>query len=239
MKLSVIVPTLNEERGLRRSLTSIPPDAEIIVADGRSVDRTRDVAASCGARVVVGRPGRAVQSNSGAEHASGDALLFLHADCMLGPGAMAAIEDALSESRVVGGSFHLRVHPARFALSVTAFGSNLRARLLHLPYGDQALFVRRSVFDELGGYPDIPIMEDVALVRKLKKRGRLCHLGVGVTTTTRHWETLGPLLTTLVNATALVAFLLGMPPSRLAEWYHGLRRDSDAAVQNPTLATGK
>jgi rSAM/selenodomain-associated transferase 2 len=235
MKLSVIVPTLNEERSLPRALASIPRGAEVIVADGRSVDRTREVAGQFHARVVVGEPGRGAQSNRGAEHASGEVLLFLHADCVLDRGADEAIADALSDPRVVGGSFRLRIRPTTIGLTLVAFGSNLRARFLKLPYGDQALFVRRKVFEELGGYREIPIMEDVDLVRRLKKRGRLRHLDAAVTTTPRHWESLGPLCTTLLNWMAMVGFTLGAPPYQLASVYHRLRRRPRATTNQDSI----
>jgi hypothetical protein len=175
----------------------------------------------------------------GAAHAGGEALLFLHADCVLDRGADAAIEEALSDPRVVAGSFRLRIRPTTIGLAVVAFGSNLRARFLKMPYGDQALFVRRGVFEEVGGYREIPIMEDVDLVRRLNKRGRLRQLHASVTTTPRHWESLGPIRTTVLNGVAIVAFLLGVPPSRLAGVYHRLRRSSRAGTGlAPVAASG-
>jgi glycosyltransferase involved in cell wall biosynthesis len=118
MKLSVIVPTLNEERSLPQALASIPGGAEVIVADGRSIDRTREVAARLHALVVVGEPGRGAQLNLGAKHAGGEVLLFFHADCVLDRGADAAIEQALSDPRVVGGSFQLRIRPTSIGLTL-------------------------------------------------------------------------------------------------------------------------
>ena len=239
MKLSVILPTLNEERALPQALASVPPGAEVIVADGQSVDRTREVAARHGARVINGEPGRGAQMNRGAKQAGGDTLLFLHADCALGPGAGPAIEKALSDGRVVGGSFRLRIQPGGIALALVSLGSDLRARWLRLPYGDQALFVRRRTFDELGGYREIPIMEDVELVKRLRKRGRLKHLSANVTTSPRHWQRLGPVLTTLLNWFAVAAFTLGAPPSRLAAVYHRLRRPRPARTREPRVASNE
>jgi rSAM/selenodomain-associated transferase 2 len=235
MKISVIVPALNEESTLPKALASVPRDAEVIVADGQSADGTREVAAQLDARVVTGEPGRGAQMNLGAKHAGGETLLFLHADCVLDPGADKAIEEALTDRRIVGGSFHLRIRPAGLGLAVVSLGSNLRARFLMLPYGDQALFVRRSVFEELGGYREIPIMEDVDLVRRLRKRGRLRHLDASVTTTPRHWERLGPMLTTLLNWIAVTAFTLGAPPSKLASVYHRLHRSPRPATEEQPL----
>jgi len=223
MKLSVVVPTLNEERCLARALASIPPGAEIVVADGQSEDRTREIAAQQGARVVEGALGRGAQMNLGAKMAGGDTLLFLHADCELGPGANEAIREALDDKDIVGGSFTLRVEPTSLGLGLVSLGSNLRARFLGFPYGDQALFVRRSEFERIGGYRDIPIMEDVDLAKRLRARGRMVVLEVPVTTTPRHWERLGPFATTLANWIAVTAFFLGVSPHRLAPVYHRLR----------------
>ncbi len=223
MKLSVVVPTLNEERCLARALASIPAGVEILVADGQSEDRTREIATEQGARVIEGALGRGAQMNLGAKAASGDTLLFLHADCELSPGANDAIREALDDTDVVGGSFTLRVEPTSLGLGLVSLGSNLRARFLGFPYGDQGLFVRRSEFERIGGYRDIPIMEDVDLAKRLRARGRMVTLDVPVTTTPRHWERLGPFATTVVNWVAVTAFFLGVSPQRLAPVYHRLR----------------
>jgi rSAM/selenodomain-associated transferase 2 len=226
MKLSVIIPTLDEESCLGQALASVPAGSEVIVADGRSEDRTTEIAAQFGARVVPGAPGRGAQMNRGAGASTGDTLLFLHADCELPSGAGDSIREALADLRVVGGSFRLHITPARGGLRLVAIGSNLRARLLRLPYGDQALFVRRSVFETMGGYSDIPIMEDVDFSKRLRRRGRVVSLENAVTTTPRHWEKLGPFLTTLLNWAAVLAFFVGVPPKRLAPVYHRLRKAS-------------
>jgi hypothetical protein len=161
--------------------------------------------------------------NLGAKAATGDLLVFLHADCRLGSGAIEALDAALQPSDVVGGSFALRIDGAKWSHRLIAWGSNLRARL-GLPYGDQAIFARRSVFEAVGGYPDIPIMEDVELVRRLRRRGRLVAVDATVTTGTRHWEALGPLTTTLLNWVTASLYLAGVPPARLSPMYHRLRR---------------
>ncbi len=223
MKLSVIIPALDEEANLPRSLSALPPEAEIIVVDGQSRDRTREIARQWGARVVQSKRGRAAQMNVGREHASGDVLLFLHVDCVLGPRATESMEKALSRSGVVGGSFRLHIDHPGWGYRLVAFGSNLRARLFGLPYGDQAIFVRRSDFDAIGGYPEDPLMEDVVLVRRLRRRGKLASVDDTVTTGTRHWQHLGPLLTTLLNWVTVGLFFLGVSPTRLAPWYQRLR----------------
>lgn len=224
MKLSVIIPTLDEEASLPRALASVPPGIEIVVADGQSRDRTVEIATRRGTRLATGARGRGAQMNLGARVATGEAFLFLHADCELGPGAEETIRNALRDPNVVGGSFRLRIARPGWSHRVVAFGANLRARFLHLPYGDQAIFVRRSDFEAIGGYPEIPLMEDVELVRKLRRRGDLVCLRETVTTEPRHWEALGPLFTTLLNWVTISLFFAGASPARLAPFYHRLRK---------------
>jgi rSAM/selenodomain-associated transferase 2 len=221
MDISVIIPTLNEEANLPLALDSLPPEVEVIISDGQSRDSTADVARKRGARVVEGSPGRGAQMNRGVSASTGPVLLFLHADCTLGPTAFETVRTALRNTEVVGGSFQLRIsHPNR-RHRLLALGSNLRARL-GLPYGDQALFVRRGVFDAVGGYPEIPIMEDVELVRRLRRQGKLVVVDETVTTSSRHWDELGPGLTTILNWVTVFLYFLGVSPSRLAPMYHRL-----------------
>ena len=224
MRLTVVVPTLNEAAHLLASLSSLPPEAEVVVSDGGSTDETISIATRAGAHVVTGSKGRALQMNRGAEAARGDTLLFLHADCTLGPDAHDAIETALANEDVVGGSFRMIIRDATWGLRWIAATSNARARYLTTPYGDQALFVRRSAFDELGGFPEIPFMEDVALVRTLKRLGKLVLVDETVTTDARHWQHLGPFATTLLNWSMVSLYLLGVPAARLAPLYRRLRR---------------
>lgn len=224
MKLSVVVPTLNEELFLATTLEAIPKNAEVIVSDGGSVDETVAIAKRRGARVISGDRGRARQMNRGAETAAGDVLLFLHADCALGPKAMSQIQVALRDAAVVGGSFPMSIRGASWSLRLIAATANARARFLKMPYGDQAIFVRRREFDAIGGFPEIPFLEDVALVRSLKRHGKLVCLNETVTTGARHWERLGPVTTTLLNWTMVTLYLLGVPPDKLAPYYRRWRQ---------------
>ena len=228
MELSVIIPTLNEAATVAAAVRAAPAGAEVLVADGGSTDDTGRVAARSGARVIEGPTGRAAQMNAGARAARGDVLLFVHADATLPEQASHAIERALVDPSIVGGAFRLRVEPARFPLTLIAFASNLRARHLKLPYGDQGLFVRRSSFERAGGYPEIPFLEDVAIVRRLRKQGRLVQLQAAVTTGPRHWEQLGPLRTTLLNWKMVALYLCGVPPEQLARRYAERRRGGRA-----------
>jgi rSAM/selenodomain-associated transferase 2 len=219
MKLSVVIPTWNEAENLAATLDALPERAEVVVADGGSIDGTVEIARRSGARVLACEQGRARQMNFGARETEGDTLLFLHADAVLGAGASEAIDNALADPAVVGGFFRLRIRSPRTALRLAAFGSNLRARALCLPYGDQGLLVRRSVFEGIGGFPDVPFLEDVSLIRILRRRGRLVPLDVTVSTGDRHWRELGVLLTTLLNWTTVGFYLAGVSPSTLAPYY--------------------
>jgi rSAM/selenodomain-associated transferase 2 len=236
MELSVIIPTLDEAARLATTLASIPEGTEIVVSDGGSHDDTRAIAEAAGAIVVTGARGRASQMNRGAEAASGDALVFVHADCVLPTGWLEAIGGALSDPDVVGGAFRLRIRNAGLALRLIAFGSNLRARFLRTPYGDQALFVRRVGFEQAGGFPEIPFMEDVAFVRRLRQAGRLALLPISVTTDPRHWERLGPARTTLLNWAAVVLYSFGVPAERLAPLYFRLRSGRRNPAQDRPVA---
>lgn len=223
MKLSVVIPTLDEAAHLARTIASLPEDAEMVVADGGSRDGTTGLAQAAGARVVTGVTGRAAQMNLGAGVATGDVLLFLHADCALAPDAGSAIEAGLADPDVVAGSFSMRIEPANRRLRLIAWGSNLRARWTDVPYGDQGLFVRREAFEAISGFAPIPIMEDVEILRRLKQHGRLIQLSAPIVTTPRHWAKHGAGITTLINWLAMGSYLLGISPDRLAPLYHRLK----------------
>lgn len=225
MRLSVVIPALDEAPNLARLLPELPracPDAEIIVADGGSRDGTANVARSrAGVRLVASARGRARQMNAGARRARGDVLLFLHADTWLPDGAAGAIAAALADSTVVGGRFDVRFDSGRRLLGVVAWLMNARSRATSICTGDQAIFVRRADFEAVGGYPDIPLMEDIELSRRLKARGRLAALRARVTTSARKWEREGPLRTIgLMWALRLLHFC-GVAPARLHRWYYG------------------
>jgi len=227
MQLSVVIPTLDEASNLLATLSSLPQDAQVVVSDGGSTDETVAIATRFGARLIRGVRGRAGQLNRGAAVCEGDTLLFLHADCRLGGGAREAIERALDDPNVVGGSFQLRIRgdagDKTSRLGLVARASNARARYLGVPYGDQGLFVRTSVFNEAGGYPELPIMEDIALVRELKRIGKLVRVDTVVSTGPRHWQHLGVVRTTLLNWAVASLFVAGMPAKRLAPIYTRLR----------------
>ena len=187
MRISVIIPALNEESGISATIESIIPlqPQEIIVVDGGSTDRTVAICRELGICVLSSARGRATQMNVGARHATGDALLFVHADTQLPCSALDDICRALADPRTVGGRFDVRLEGKHWMLKLIGVMINLRSRLSKVATGDQAIFVRRAVFAELGGYPDLPLMEDVALARALRRRGMVASLRSRVTTSAR------------------------------------------------------
>jgi rSAM/selenodomain-associated transferase 2 len=223
MKLSIVIPAWNEAENLASTLAALPDGAEVVVVDGGSSDGTVAIASRAGAAVVTCEKGRARQMNRGAESSRGDVLLFLHADGVLGASAAEVIDKALTDPAVMGGSFRLRIRGGGRALALVAFGSNARARYLGMPYGDQALFLRRSAFELTGGFPEAPFLEDVQLVRRLRRLGRLVQVEETVTTGSRHWEPLGALGTTVLNWSMVALYFAGVSPERLAPTYQKWR----------------
>jgi rSAM/selenodomain-associated transferase 2 len=198
----------------------------VIVVDGGSRDDTAGAAARAGARIEVAPRGRAIQMNHGARAATGDVLVFLHADCRLPEDAAHQIRSVLRRPEVAGGWFPQRIEAAGFLYRLGAHGSNQRARRLRLPYGDQAIFARRRTFLRVGGFPEDPIMEDAGLARRLRRAGRLEPAGSAVITGTEHWRRLGPVLTALLDYLTLGAWLAGVPPRWIAKAYFPLQRGS-------------
>lgn len=195
-----------------------------MVVDGGSRDATIGTARRVpDVTALVSARGRAVQMNAGARVAHGRVLLFLHADTWLPDGALAAVDDALADPAVVGGRFDVRFDSPRPVLSMIAFFMNLRSRWSGISTGDQAIFVRRDVFDGLGGFAEIPLMEDVELTKRLKRRGRVVALRARVTTAARKWQREGALRTMALMWALRFLYLCGVPPARLHRWYY--RRD--------------
>jgi rSAM/selenodomain-associated transferase 2/rSAM/selenodomain-associated transferase 1 len=218
--LSVVIPALNEARQIARTITAASiPEAQIIVSDGGSTDRTVAIARSLGARIVSGQPNRAAQQNRGAAAARGEVLLFLHADTRLPPEYGDHIFETLMDRCTVLGAFRFATDIHTPAMQAIAFLTNLRAGRLKLPYGDQGLFMRRADFYRFGGFPETPIAEDLYLVRKMARNGRIAMAPVAAVTSGRRWRRLGPLRTTLVNTLVAVGCLAGIPPERLSPLY--------------------
>ena len=220
--LSVIIPTLNEARAvpiLVGDLGALTIAHEIVIADGGSMDGTTDVAARLGARVVVTPSGRGRQLAAGAATARGELLCFLHADARVGPAAIRALEAVRGEASRGAYAFRLAIDSPRPALRLIAWGANLRSRWLDLPYGDQGLVVWRRHYEAAGGYPSWPLMEDVAMVRALRRVTTLRLLPAAVRVSPRRWERDGALRRTLANLWLLARFLGGASPERLVRRY--------------------
>jgi rSAM/selenodomain-associated transferase 2 len=231
--LSIIIPAVDEAENLARLLPTLVvgcPEAEIIVVDGGSSDGTADVARACPpTRVLMSARGRARQMNAGAWAARGDVLLFLHADTLLPANAEAAIARAVGDPAIVGGRFDVRFASERWPLRVIAAFMNRRSRLTGIATGDQAIFVRRAAFESLGGYADIPLMEDIDLSRRLKRLGRMGSLRARVTTSARKWEQEGIVRTILLMWTLRLLYFCGVDPARLHGWYYGRSGTADTA----------
>lgn len=223
--VSVVVPALDEERAIAATLARLrePGVLEVIVVDGGSRDRTREIAAPLADRVLVAPTGRAAQMNAGARVSSGDVLFFVHADTLVPRGFAAAIARALEDPRVPGGRFDLELDRPGLAFAVIAAMVNLRSRFSGLFTGDQGIFVRRDVFERIGGFPEEPLMEDLALALALRREGQTAALRERVVTSARRWSEEGVARTVLRMWTIRSLFALGVSPRTLARWYAPVR----------------
>ncbi len=220
-RVSVIIPALNEAGQITDAIVSAKQGVphEIIVADGASADATGALAREAGATVLHSQSGRARQMNAGAARATGNVLLFLHADTRLPQGYAVAVTRTLHQPRVAAGAFRFRIGAEFPGRRLVERATNLRSRWLGMPYGDQALFLRRSLFEEMGGFSDLPIMEDYEFVRRLRRHGRVAIADAEAVTSGRRWLRLGAFRTTLINSIALGGYHLGVSPANLAKLY--------------------
>jgi rSAM/selenodomain-associated transferase 2 len=221
--LSIVVPSLDEADGIAGALAALAPlrarGVEIIVVDGGSSDGTMERARPY-ANVVISAPrGRALQMNAGAARARGEILLFLHADTLLPEAADALIVDGLKRTRRGWGRFDVAIAGRHPLLKVVAWLMNLRSRLTGIATGDQAIFVTRSLFTAAGGYPEIALMEDIALSKRLKHFGPPLCMRHRLTTSGRRWEKHGVLRTILLMWRLRLAYWLGADPAKLALRY--------------------
>ena len=220
-RISVVIPARDEERTLARAIGSVAAEAEVIVVDGCSRDRTREVAERLGVTVLSSPPSRGLQLRVGAERASGNWLVFLHADTWLEAGWAEALRALGME--VAGGAFRFAIDAPGRGYRLLEKAVALRSAHFRLPYGDQALFARRAVLDRLGGIAPVPLMEDVDLAQRLRREGRLALLAPRAFTSPRRWERHGLVGATLRNGCLLALYAMGVPPARLARLYSGSR----------------
>lgn len=217
------MPALNEAEHIARALEAARQGSphELIVVDGGSADGTRELAAQAGASVLSAATGRSRQMNAGAVKATGNSLLFLHADTLLPPNWKQVVSGALQRPAVAAGAFRFRIAEQFAGKWIVESTTNLRSRWFQQPYGDQALFLRCSLFEELGGFANLPIMEDYELVRRLRRRGRVITVAETALTSGRRWRSLGVFRTTLTNKLVVAGYHLGVPLKTLARLYRG------------------
>lgn len=217
--ISIIIPTLNEEENIPLLAKNLGSDHEIIVVDGGSSDETVNLAELHGFKVVRTRKGRGFQQNQGALHAKGEILLFLHADTRLPADFSLAVFETIKQPQCIIGAFSLTIADPTVSMRFIAFCANLRSRCFQLPYGDQAIFIKKKEFIELGMFPEIPIMEDYVFIRQARKKGTIHTLDKKVETSARRWQHLGVIRTTCINQLVLLGFLCKVPLKTLVSLY--------------------
>ncbi|HWX22334.1 MAG TPA: TIGR04283 family arsenosugar biosynthesis glycosyltransferase [Candidatus Binatia bacterium] len=220
-RVSVIIPTLNEAAHLPATLAALQEGKpnEILVADGGSSDETVPLASKAGTKVVASERGRARQMNAAAAKATGNTLLFIHADTIVPPDFTGCIAEALARPSVVAGAFRFQIKESFFGKQLVEGATNWRSRWRQMPYGDQGLFMARALFEEMGGFAPLPFLEDYELVRRLRRLGRVVTVEPSALTSGRRWQRLGALRTTLINRYVIAGYHLGWPLERLAEIY--------------------
>ncbi|MEO0946912.1 MAG: TIGR04283 family arsenosugar biosynthesis glycosyltransferase [Cyanobacteria bacterium J06641_5] len=226
-KISIVMPALNEAHNIRTTLQRLPrtEHLEIVVVDGGSQDATVAIAREYADKVIVAPvAGRARQMNAGAAVASGDILLFLHADTRLPQSFATWVRQTLARPNTIAGAFRLAIDSRLWSLRWIEFGVRLRSRWLGLPYGDQAIFLRREMFNAVDGFRELPLMEDFELMQRLQTKGRIHVVSATAITSARRWETLGVWRTTLLNQAIVAGYLLGIAPQTLADWYRARRQ---------------
>ena len=226
-RISIIIPVLNEVGTIAKVLarTRSSTNVEAIVVDGGSVDGTLELVQSLGVKVLSSPTGRAGQMNAGVSAATGEILLFLHADTLLPPGFDTMVRAALKPPQQgcrkppVAGAFALQIDAPLRSLRLIEWGVNWRSRYFQMPYGDQAIFLKAETFHQMGGFARLPIMEDFELVRRLRSMGHIALIPVPVVTSARRWLKKGIIQTTLMNQIIILAYFLGVSPQQLVCWY--------------------
>lgn len=226
MLVSIIMPVLNEASTIAATLASIKRlngKSEVIIVDGGSTDGTEKLGAETGCLVVSAPQGRARQMNIGCRYANGEILLFLHSDSWLPPDALQKMAGVLQDPQVIGGGFRLTMNDPSPVLKLVCWFSNLRARWGHVYFGDQGIFVRREAFATVGGFPDIEIMEDWELSRRLAKIGMLRQVPAIITTSARRFRQGGIWRTIWLMQKLKFLYLCGVPPATIKQYYQEVR----------------
>lgn len=221
-KISIIIPVFNEALIIQEVISKLldRSNLEIIVVDGGSQDKTVELVKELEVNLILSSvAGRAIQMNLGAASATGEILLFLHADTQLPIGYQETIIEILSRPQTIAGAFELAIAGQEKSLRFIERMVNWRARFLSLPYGDQALFLKTSIFQEMGGFSTLPIMEDFEFIQRLKKRGKIAIATTKVITSSRRWQKLGVWKTTFINQLIILGYYLKIPPKKLARLY--------------------
>ena len=223
-KISIIIPVLNEAKILEKTLSQLQSELghhELIIVDGGSTDGSVHIAEKYG-KVVTCARGRAKQLNAGAAAASGDILIFLHADIWLESGALAAVETALS-SGYVGGGFRQKIDGKNILYRAIEIAGNIRGNCLKVFYGDSGIFLTRADFEKIGGFPEIPILEEMEFSRNMRKLGKTTLVIPHIHISARRWETKGIVRTTVNNWLITLLYFLKFSPEQLAKLYRHIR----------------
>jgi len=224
-QISIIIPVFNESRIINSTIEHLytldsSDTVEIIVVDGSPHGETINTVTNADVKKVLGEKSRGSQMNQGAALANGDVVLFLHADTLLSHDALDQIFTATKQHDIVGGAFDLGIQSEKNIFRLIAKVASIRSRLTRIPYGDQAIFLKKRFFDHIGGFKDIPIMEDVELMQRVKKTGKkIKFISRRVQTDSRRWEKEGIVYCTLRNWSIRTLYLLGVPPEKLKKFY--------------------
>ena len=241
---TVIIPTYNEEENIGATVRSVfkaaTSQVQVIVTDGYSNDNTTNMARRAGAQVMQISGGRAKQLNAGASQARASRIIFLHADTILPQAFDSAVIKVLQDPYNSIGAFRLKINASGFGLRVVERVANWRSNVLKRPYGDQALFVRKEVFEKIGQFPIMPLLEDYEIVRRGSRVGRIAIANDEVKTSARRWKAIGVVRTTLLNQAIILGYHCGVPLERLKSWYQGalrnaIRRETKRALSKNDL----
>ena len=225
LKISVVIPTLNEASVLRSTLRKVGAHQphEIIVADGGSVDETLSIASEEGVKIVHAPRGKSFQMNTGARKAVGEILWFLHADSAVDSKGYLSMVETMTGNEYIGGAFALGIDSRKRTLGFISMAANWRSRRLGLVYGDQGIFVRTDVFRKMGGYASLPICEDLEFFRRMRYQGKVMVLDQVAAVSPRRWQVEGTFFVTFRNLLIASLFILGFPPHLLSRWYEIIR----------------